>query len=344
MTWIAPKRSVDPGARRRQTREVLIYNREDLNRALTEAYKNPTRISVLKLAADIVLTADMQINQSNVTIDGGNLYGFTASALLYTITSYADLTLVNLNNNNVNFKILNLPFKIDNCTFSTDTLELTGIFAIDISIDNALTTIRPIIINNTTIHNFSIPLYVQPVAGSEFIHLSAEDITVTTDTAAALTIYTRCSATIDKLKYLSLLNPVPDSQLVISATRRLILANSLISQILLNQVTCTNSLVCNNRFVDGIGTTSYGSFAGSNSNRFVNNSGVITKTFAANDLDLDSSLPSAGSQINVDAAAAPVAGYVLTATSPTTATWQPAGGGGGLSEPEVMARTTWNCW
>jgi archaellin len=308
---------------------VLIYNREDLNRALTEAYKNPTRISVLKLAADIVLTADMQINQSNVTIDGGNLYGFTASALLYTITSYADLTLINLNNNNVNFKILNLPFKIDNCTFSTDTLELTGIFAIDISIDNALTTIRPIIINNTTIHNFSIPLYVQPVAGSEFIHLSAEDITVTTDTAAALTIYTRCSATIDKLKYLSLLNPVPDSQLIISATRRLILANSLISQVLLNQVTCTNSLVCNNRFVDGIGTTSYGSFAGSNSNRFVNNSGVITKTFAANDLDLDSSLPSAGSQINVDAAAAPVAGYVLTATSPTTATWQPAGGGGG---------------
>jgi hypothetical protein len=344
MTWINPKRSVDPGARRRQTREVLIYNREDLNRALTEAYKNPTRISVLKLAADIVLTSSLDINQCNVTIDGGNLYGFTASSLLYTITSYADLTLINLNNNNVNFKILNIPFKIDNCTFSTDTLELTGISAIDISVDNTITTIRPILISNTTIHNFSVPLFVQPVTGSQFIHLSAEDINVTTDTAASLTIYTRCSATIDKLKYQSLLNPVPDSQLIISATRRLILANSLISQVLLNQATCTNSLVCNNRFVDGIGTTSYGSFAGSNSNRFVNNSGVITKTFAANDLDLDSSLPNAsGNQINVDASAAPAIGNVLTATSATTATWQPVAAGG-LSEPEVMARTTWNCW
>ena len=329
MSWIAPKRSVDPGARRRQTREVLIYNREDLNRALTEAYKNPTRISVLKLAADIVLTADMQINQSNVTIDGGNVYGFTAaySSTLFQITSYADLTLVNLKNNNVVFTILNLPFRIDNSTFSTDVFDAGFNIAINININNTITTIRPILISNTVIHNFMTPIYVQPVAGSEYIHMSAEDITISTDTAAAVTIYSRCSATIYNLKYLNLVNPVPDSQLVISATRRLILANSLISQVFLNQATCTNSLICNNRFIDGIGTAQYGSFTGSNYNRFVNNSGVITKTFAANDLDLDSSLPSTGSQINVDASAPPAVGNVLTATSATTATWQAPTGG-----------------
>lgn len=329
MTWIAPKRSVDPGARRRQTREVLIYNREDLNRALTEAYKNPTRISVLKLAADIVLTANMQINQCNVTIDGGNLYGFTAeySSTLFVVSSYADLTLVNLKNNNVTFTVLNLPFKIDNCEFSADSLTSAAFSAINISVNSTVTTIRRISISNTIVHNFAVPLGMIIPTGAEYIYMSAEDITFSTDIAATMTAYVRCPSTIYNLKYLNLQNPVPDSQLIVETTRRIILANSLISQLSIKNATSQNSLVCNNRFVDGIGTASYGSFTASNYNRFVNNSGVITKTFAANDLDLDSSLPSAGSQINVAAAAAPVAGYVLTATSATTATWQPGGGG-----------------
>lgn len=336
MNWIDNKRSVDAGARRRQTREVLIYSRDDLNRALTEAYKNPVRISVLKLAADIVLTSSLQINQSNVTIDGGNLYGFTASSLLYTITSFADLTLVNLRNNNVKFNILNVPFKIDNCQFVTDSFQFET--AVDITINSSVTTIRPITISDSTFHNFNVPFACASILGGQYIQLSANNIDLSTDTAQALVISTDCKVTIYDLKYLNLLDDDPGYQLTLNINDRSIINNCSLTNLVIAGA-ATDCVISNNCFFGG-GWDSSASFRSS----YVNNSKVVTKVFGPNDLDLDSSLPNSSSQINIDASAAPVAGYVLTATSPTTATWQPAGGGGGLSEPEVMARTTWNCW
>lgn len=317
MTWIAPKRSVDPGARRRQTREVLIYNREDLNRALTEAYKNPTRISVLKLAADIVLTANMQINQCNVTIDGGNLYGFTASTLLYTVTSYADLTLANLRNNNVKFNILNVPFKIDNCQFQTDTFQYET--AVDMTIDPAQ-TVKSITITDSTFHNFNVPFACTSILG-QYIQLSAKNINLSAATPQALVISTDCNATIYDLKYLNLLDDLsPANQLTLNISNRSIINNcSLTNLVITGTADC---VISNNCFFNG-GWDSSAAFRSS----YVNNSKVATKVFGPNDLDLDSSLPNSSSQINIAAAGAPVIGNVLTATSATTATWQAPTGG-----------------
>jgi len=46
--------------------------------------------------------------------------------------------------------------------------------------------------------------------------------------------------------------------------------------------------------------------------------------------------------VRVDAASAPVAGQVLTATADDAADWQaPSGGGSGLTHPQVMTRAAW---
>lgn len=156
MTWAKLNRTVDPGARRRQQREVLIYNREDLNRSLTIAYGEPEKISVFKLSADIILESDVTI-ASGITliIDGGDTYGFKGD---YQIKTAADITFENLRNYRVGIWATGLPLKISNCKFESGTTNVTAYPAIKVSgtyVANAD--------NDISIKDISVNAYTTPV-------------------------------------------------------------------------------------------------------------------------------------------------------------------------------------
>lgn len=156
--WAKLNRSVDAGARRRQTREVLIYNRDDLNRALTECYKQPEKISVLKLAADIILESNINITSGiSIIIDGGGVYGFKGD---YQITTAADIHFANLNNYRIGIAATGLPLFIENCKFESGGTDVTAYPAIKVSGTYIANADNDIKISDVTINAYTTPVNI----------------------------------------------------------------------------------------------------------------------------------------------------------------------------------------
>ena len=156
MVWAKLNRSVDAGARRRQIREVLIYNREDLNRSLTIAYGEPEKISVLKLAADIILESDVTISGGiTIIIDGGGTYGFKGD---YRINTAADITFTSLRNYRTGINATGLPLNIVDTVFDSGTTDVTAYPAIKVSGTYVAGEENDIKIENITVNAYTTPL------------------------------------------------------------------------------------------------------------------------------------------------------------------------------------------
>ena len=169
MNWAKLSRSVDPGARRRQIREVLIYNREDLNRALTVAYGEPEKISVLKLAADIILESDVTISGGiTIIIDGGGTYGFKGN---YQIITAADITFSNLRNYRIGISATALPLNIVDTVFDSGATNVTAYPAVKVSGTYLAGQDNDIKIENITVNAYTTPV---SITGTGMNHVNGD--------------------------------------------------------------------------------------------------------------------------------------------------------------------------